>query len=55
MEKNAVDGNYEIIHPHMLTTVIDLEFEKYRFMERVAKLYGKNVVSLSPFVRVQAI
>lgn len=54
MEKNAVDGNFVIIHPHMLTTVIDLKFEKYRFMERVAKLYGKNVVSLSPFVRVEA-
>lgn len=48
-----VNFNYVVIHPHNLDTVIDLEFNSYRFLQRAVKLYTNNKVILSPFVRVK--
>lgn len=53
--KNSVDSNFVAIHPHNLFTVIQLDFFKYRFIERVIKLYAKGLVTLSPFLSIKPI
>lgn len=51
----AVDGNYVIIHPHNLFSVIELDFFGYRFVERVVKLYAKGLVNISNFLTIKSI
>lgn len=47
-----LDGNYVDIHPHNLDTVIDLDIYCYKFITRVVKLYLKDRVNLSHFIRL---
>lgn len=46
------DPNYVAIHPHHLKTVVDIDLYCYKFLTRVVKLYLKDRVSLTNFVRV---
>lgn len=51
-ESNKLNSNYVIVHPHSLFHTIDLPLHKYRFLQTVVNKYTKDVVSLSPFVRI---
>lgn len=47
---NKLNDNYVIIHPHNLNNTIDLTYPQFKFLNRVVKLYGNNLIELSPFV-----
>lgn len=51
-QMNKVDDRYVIIHPHSLTTVIQLSLNKYRFLQTVVNKYCNGLVSVSPFVQI---
>lgn len=51
-QKNKVNDGYVIIHPHSLTTVIQLSLNKYRFLQTVVNKYCNGLVNLSPFVQI---
>jgi hypothetical protein len=46
------DPTYVAIHPHHLNTVVDVDLYQYKFLTRVVKLYLKDRVSLTNFVRI---
>jgi len=46
------DPNYVAIHPHHLKTVVDIDIYCYKFLTRAVKLYLKDRVSLTSFVRI---
>lgn len=48
------DDNYVTVHPHNLTTVIDVDIYQYKFITRVVKLYLKDAVELAHFLRLSA-
>lgn len=54
-EKNSVNSDFVIIHPHNLFTVIELDLYCYRFIQRVVKLYCKGLVDLSSFIKLKPI
>ena len=51
---NAQNPDYVIVHPHFLTTMVELTLPQYRFLERAVRLYGngKASLSLSSFVKM---
>ena len=49
-EANRIDARYVIIYPHNLDNTIDLDIYQFRFLTRVVKLYGNNLIELSPFI-----
>ena len=52
--ENALDADYVNVHPHFLTTMVDLNLVQYRFLEKVVRIYGGGRISLglSSFVRM---
>ena len=52
--ENALDEDYVNVHPHFLTTMVDLNLVQYRFLEKVVRIYGGGRISLglSSFVRM---
>lgn len=52
LQVNAVDHNYVIIHPHHFNHYVSLDIYKFRFLSRVVKLYGGELIDLSSFVNV---
>lgn len=44
---NRPDMNYCIIHPHILSNVIEVNIHQYRFITRVVNLYGNGLINLS--------
>jgi hypothetical protein len=53
-ELMKVDDRYVEIHPHNLLTVIDLDAHAYKFLTRVIKIYLKDKVNISHFIRLLA-
>lgn len=53
-EENEIDPRFVIIHPHRSETVKALTLYQYRFLLRVIKLYGRELVDLSSFVTLAA-
>lgn len=51
-DENSIDSNFVEVHPHNLDNVIELSLFKYRFVERVVKLYSNNLVNLSAFLSI---
>jgi hypothetical protein len=49
-----LDDRYVVIHPHNLSTVIDVDLYQYKFLKRVIRLYLKDAVDISHFVRLSA-
>jgi hypothetical protein len=49
---NRPDAQYVQIHPHHLSTVVDLTIYQYTFLNRVIRLYAKDVVVLSNHARI---
>jgi hypothetical protein len=52
---NPVDGNFVIVHPHNLNTVIEVDLFSYKFLEKVTKIYTGDYVSLSPFLSLKPV
>ena len=52
-ETNGLDMRYVVIHPHLLMNHIALDLYSFRFMQKVAKLYGRNMVILSNHLTVK--
>lgn len=48
-----LDADYVNIHPHNLTTVIELDIYKYRFLQRVVAMFMNDRVELSGFIRLK--
>lgn len=44
---NQPDRNYCIIHPHILSNVIQVDVYQHKFITRVVNLYGNGLVNLS--------
>jgi hypothetical protein len=44
---NRPDMNYCIIHPHILSNVIEVNIYQYKFITRVVNLYGNGLINLS--------
>jgi hypothetical protein len=53
-QDQAVNDRYVVVHPHNLTTTIDLDLFSYRFVERVLKIYTNNLVKLSGYVTLSS-
>jgi hypothetical protein len=49
-EENSVNDNYVIIHPHFLSTIIDLPLLKYRFIQNVVRIYSRGLVQINSFL-----
>ena len=47
-EENKVDQRYVVIHPTGLFTPLGVTLPAYRFLQKVVKLYGRGLISLSP-------
>lgn len=52
LDANKVDHNFVIIHPHQYTHYISLDIISYKFLTRVQKLYGGELIDLSSFVNI---
>lgn len=50
--RDRLDWDYLILHPHNLDNVIGLNIYQYRFITKVARLYGHGLINLSPFIIV---
>lgn len=48
------DPNFTIVHPHELTTVIDIGIYQYRFLSQAVNIYLNNQVDLSQFLRIKS-
>lgn len=53
-EDNGFDHRYIIIHPHSNEQPVDLGIYQYRFLLRVIKLYGRDLISPSSFITFTA-
>lgn len=53
-EDLGIDYRFVLIHPHQLETTIPLDVYSYSFMKKVVKLYGKNLVTLSGHLNINA-
>lgn len=51
-EATAVDSRFSIVHPHPLTTVIDIGIYQFKFLAMAVKQYLNNQVSLSGFLNI---
>jgi hypothetical protein len=49
---NKVDHNYVIIHPHHYDHYVSLGIYNYKFLYRVARVYGGELIDLSSFVKL---
>lgn len=49
-----LDDRYVVVHPHNLSTVIDVDLYQYKFLSRAVRLYLHDGVDLSHFVRLSA-
>jgi len=52
-QQKDINTNYIIVHPHNLTSVIDIDVASYVFIQKVVKFYTNNLIELSPFLRLQ--
>lgn len=48
------DLRYVVVHPHNLFSVLDVDVYQYKFILRVTKLYLKDAVDISHFIRLSA-
>ncbi len=44
---NQPDRNYCIIHPHVLSNIIEVDIYQYKFITRVVNIYGNGLINLS--------
>lgn len=51
-ENTEVNNKYVLIQPHIKNTTVALSIYKYRFLVRVVKLYGNNLIDISSSVTV---
>ncbi len=51
---NNIDNRYVLIHPNISGSMVSLDVYKYNFLMKVVKLYGNNLIELSPFVSISA-
>ena len=47
-----LDLDYVQVHPHLLATEVNLDLPRWRFLNRVVKLYARGRVSLTSFVKL---
>jgi hypothetical protein len=47
------DQRFVVIHPHNVNGYIDMGIYQFKFLTRVAKIYGSNRISLSGSIRVE--
>lgn len=47
------DPRFVVIHPHNANHYVDMGVYQYKFLTRVAKIYGSNRISLSGSIRVE--
>jgi len=52
-DKNLLDPNFVVVHPHNTDGYIDMGVYQYKFLTRVALIYGSNRISLSGSIRVK--
>lgn len=46
------DSRYVVIHPTLVNDTVDLNLYQYRFLQKVVRLYGRNQISLTPYLNV---
>lgn len=44
---NNPDRNYCIIHPHVLSNIVEVDIYQYKFITRVVNIYGNGLINLS--------
>lgn len=47
-----MDSRYVVIHPTLVNDTVDLNLYQYRFLQKVVRLYGRNQISLTPYLNV---
>lgn len=52
-DENLIDPNFVVVHPHNVNGYIDMGVYQYKFLNRVARIYGSNRISLSGSIRVE--
>lgn len=52
-DANLPDSNFVVVHPHNVNGYIDMGVYQYKFLNRVARIYGSNRISLSGSIRVE--
>lgn len=53
-EGHKLSDAFVIVHPHHLTTVIDLDLHRYTFLQRAITLYLKDAVEINHFVTLSS-
>lgn len=48
----AFDHRYVVVHPHQLNNTIGLDIAAYRFLQRVAGIYGQGLIKLNHFINI---
>ena len=51
-DNNLPDSNYVYVQPHVLNTTVDVDAYLYRFMTNINRIYLKNRLNLSGFLRI---
>jgi hypothetical protein len=46
-EQNRPDPNYCIVHPHVLSNVIEVDVYQHKFITKVVNIYGNGLINLS--------
>jgi hypothetical protein len=47
---NPLNSDYVVVHPHFSTSTINLDLPRYKFLNRVVRIYGNGKVDLSSFI-----
>lgn len=55
LDENRPDLDYVTIHPSVKNNVIELDLFSYRFLIRVVNIYAKDLIDLSPFIRLKEV
>ena len=51
--RNGVDDRYVIVHPHEKNVEVIINIYRYKFLERVIKIYLNNRVDLTPHITIK--
>lgn len=52
-DTNLPDERFVVIHPHNVNGYVDMGIYQFKFLTRVARIYGSNRISLSGSIRVE--
>lgn len=47
-----MDPRYVVIHPTSVNDTVNLDLYRYRFLQKVVKLYGRNQIAMTPYLNV---